>query len=207
MGERGEERGDVMVKKQAAEQRVVQARGSTLRSTLDFITAEKGDAALRRILARLPQSDRALIERTSPTDEVPFSLVSRLWREAERELGGDDPTWMERAGAYAIERMGMQLYGGLLRKSTPHEFLTQGISLFRLYYHPGDMEVVEEADDRAVLRLVGFDAEDRDQLFCRRQNGGLERALAIAGGKDPRVRHVRCALEGDAFCEWEGRWG
>jgi hypothetical protein len=27
-----------------------------------------------------------------------------------------------------------------------------------------------------------------------------------AGGSEPRVTHVRCALEGDAFCEWELTW-
>jgi predicted hydrocarbon binding protein len=55
-----------------------------------------------------------------------------------------------------------------------------------------------------VLRLVGF--EHGSPFFCRRQTGGLAQAVAIAGGERPRVRHVRCALEGDAFCEWELRW-
>jgi hypothetical protein len=32
------------------------------------------------------------------------------------------------------------------------------------------------------------------------------RALALAGGEQPQVRHVRCAVDGDAFCEWELRW-
>ena len=50
----------------------------------------------------------------------------------------------------------MQLYSGILRKSNPIEFLTQSVSLFRLYYRPGDMEVVYEAPGTAVLRLVGF---------------------------------------------------
>jgi len=75
-----------------------------------------------------------------------------------------------------------------------------------LYYHGGDMAVVEEAANRAILRLTGFNSDGRDQLFCRRQTGGLEKALSIAGGKAARVRHVRCAIEGDAFCEWDVSW-
>lgn len=43
-------------------------------------------------------------------------------------------------------------------------------------------------------------------LFCQRQSGGLRCALALAGGVDAAARHVRCALEGDAFCEWELSW-
>jgi predicted hydrocarbon binding protein len=30
--------------------------------------------------------------------------------------------------------------------------------------------------------------------------------VELAGGVDASVRHVRCAGEGDAFCEWELRW-
>ena len=98
----------------------------------------------------------------------------------------------------------MQLYSGILKKSTPTEFLTQSVSLFRLYYHPGDMEVVYDSPGAAVLRLVGFDPGT--PLFCRRQTGGLRCAITLAGGLEPRTRHVRCALEGDAFCEWELGW-
>ncbi len=66
------------------------------------------------------------------------------------------------------------------------------------------MEVVEDAVGRAVLRLVDFDPVTR--LFCRRQAGGLRRAIEIAGGGAAKVHHVRCSIEGDAFCEWELHW-
>lgn len=180
------------------------AKGSTLRATMEFVRADKGADALERVLARLPGERRAQVERSTATDEVPFDLALDLWRAVEGEVGAADPAWMERAGAQSIESSGVQLYGGILRKANPTEFLTQGVSLFRLYYSPGNMEVVEAEPGRAVLRLVGFDAAD--PLFCRRQTGGLGRALSLAGGATPTARHVRCAAEGDAFCEWELRW-
>ena len=180
------------------------AKGSTLRATMEFVRAEKGADVLERVLARLPRERRAQVERSAPTDEVPFDLALDLWRAADGELGPTDPAWMERAGAQSIESSGVQHYGGILRKANPTEFLTQGVSLFRLYYSPGDMEVVEAEPGRAVLRLVGFDAAD--PLFCRRQTGGLRRAVGLAGGANPSARHARCAAEGDAFCEWELTW-
>jgi hypothetical protein len=66
------------------------------------------------------------------------------------------------------------------------------------------MECVFETPGAAVLRLVGFDPVTT--LFCQRQSGGLRYALTLAGGAEPTVRHVRCTLEGDAFCEWELSW-
>lgn len=181
-----------------------QAKGSTLRSTLAFLGEEEGPETVERVLESLPPEDRRVVEGAAPTDEVPLGVLLGLLRAADRAVAGRHPGWIERAGAYAIESTGVQLYGGILRKASPTEFLTQRVSLFQLYYRPGNMEVVEEEPGRAVLRLVGFDPVDT--LFCRRQTGGLLRSVQIAGGRDASVRHVRCSAEGDAFCEWELRW-
>jgi hypothetical protein len=185
------------------------AKGSTLRATLAFAASVAGEGAVQRILTALPEGDRARVRDAGATDEVPFAVWRALSDATEAAIGAAVPDWPERAGAWAIESTGVQLYGGILRKATPIEFLTQSVSLFRLYYQPGDMKVVEheavgERGGRGVLRLDGFD--HGSPIFCRRQTGGLRQAVALAGGEQPRVRHVRCVLEGDAFCEWELRW-
>jgi hypothetical protein len=180
-----------------------QAKGSTLRSTLRYVEAEYGAAAAVEVLERLPAGERSRIESAGPTDEIPVELLRVLWDAVEGAIGKRDPGWPEKSGAYSIQSMGVQLYGGILRKRDPLEFLSQPVSLFRLYYQPGNMEVVEAEPGRAVLRLVGFPG---DPVFCRRQTGGLLRAVELAGGAHPSVRHVRCSVEGDAFCEWELRW-
>ncbi len=171
---------------------------------MDFVRDQKGDNVLSTILSRLSPATRAAIAACSPTTEVPLDLLLTLWYAVDAELKETDPEWVESAGGHSIEFTGVRLYSGILRKGSPLEFLTQRISLFRLYYHPGNMEVVEEDEEYAVLRLVGFDQPD--PLFCRRQTGGLRRALREAGGEEPQTSHVRCVNEGDAFCEWECRW-
>lgn len=183
---------------------MAQAKASALLATLDFVRDEKGAKVLGRILARMTEADRVRIAESVPTEEIPLDLLLRLWHAADDELRHDDPEWVERAGGHSIEFTGARLYRGIIRKSSPTEFLTQRISLFRLYYNPGNMEVVEEQEEHAVLRLVGFD--QADALFCRRQTGGLRRVLTEAGGQEPMTSHVRCVVEGDAFCEWELRW-
>jgi hypothetical protein len=183
---------------------MAKAKGSPLIATIQFIRTEKGDEVLDRILARLSADDRKIVTTCKPTDEVALDVAIRLWRAADDELRKDEPEWVERAGGFSIEGPGVRMYSGLLRKASPTEFLTQRVSLFKLYYHPGNMEVVEEEEEHAVLRLVGFD--QADPLFCRRQTGGLRRALTEAGGQEPLASHVRCVVEGDAFCEWELRW-
>lgn len=184
------------------------ARGSAVQSTLGFLSSQFGVTVVERVMRTLSTADRQAIAEVKPTDEVPYALLVRLWNAAdallEKEQVDQRAHWAERGGEASIGSFGVQLYGGILRKPTPQEFLTQSISLFRLYYQPGDISEVEEAPGRAVVRLLGFDPAT--PVFCRRQTGGLRQAIALAGGGTPQVAHVRCTLEGDAFCEWELTW-
>jgi predicted hydrocarbon binding protein len=180
------------------------ARGSTAQATVQFIRQTYGDIMLESILRRLDHPTRALIAGAAMTDELPYDALLSLWRSADESLRDDNSNWMETAGAYAIDSVGQQLYSGLLRKASPTEFVTQSVSLFQLYYAPGDMVAVEVETNGAVLRLVGFPGFGG--LFCQRQTGGLRRAAELAGGKGVRVVHVRCEHEGDAYCEWQMRW-
>ena len=182
---------------------VPQAKGSTLRATLRWVETAFGADTAREVVERLPEDERRRVEAAQPTDEVPMELLRAVWTAVDATIGAREPRWPEMSGAFSIESGGVERYAGILLKSSPLEFLTQPVSLFRLYYQPGNMEVVEAEPGRAVLRLVGFPG---DPVFCRRQTGGLLRAVELAGGARPTVRHVRCSVEGDAFCEWELRW-
>lgn len=181
-----------------------QAKGSTLRSTLAYLRSVAGDAGVDAVLSRVSADERARILAATQTEEVPLELLLALWHAVEAQIGAEHPDWPERSGGFSISNAGVEHYRGILLKKSPAEFLLQRVSLFRLFYQPGNMEVVEEEPGRAVLRLVGFDPGER--TFCRRQTGGLLRSIELAGGTHPAVRHVRCSLEGDAFCEWELRW-
>jgi hypothetical protein len=161
-------------------------------------------AALDAELDRWNSDDLLRVQDAGAIEEIPYALLVRLWEAADRILSPGMADWAEQSGARSIDSLGVKLYGGILQKPTPRDFLTQGVSLFQLFYQPGDMEVVQEEPGHAVTRLVNFDPLTR--IFCRRQTGGLGRALELAGGQQATVRHVRCSLEGDAFCEWELRW-
>ena len=87
-------------------------------------------------------------------------------------------------------------------------YQARGIARIALRYHSEALALARERGSRRVeaeaLEHVGLvhQAEDEPEAAAE----SLTAALAIAGGDDPVVRHVRCALEGDAFCEWELRW-
>lgn len=183
---------------------MAEARGSTLRATLDFVAADLGTDVLAEVLKRLPAETRARVDAPGALERIPFRALLDVWHATDAVVGAEDPQWLERAGAHSIDLVGAQLYPGIVRRQSPAEFLNQPIKLYRLFYHTGDMQLVQQDPGHAVLRLVDFD--EPDALFCSRQTGGLRRLLELAGGAQARAEHVRCTLEGDAFCEWELRW-
>jgi hypothetical protein len=180
------------------------ARGSTVRGTVEYLRARVAQSAVDRVLDQLTSAERQQLIAARDTTEVPYSMLLHLWRIVDEAVADTHPDWIEASGSWAIEQTGMRLYSGLIRKPSPLEFLTQQVSLFHLYYRPGDMVVVEQSIRRAVVRLVGFEAAST--LFCRRLSGGWTAALRIAGGREVTCVHSRCVMEGDMFCEWELRW-
>jgi len=85
-------------------------RGSTLRSTVEFLAHALPAEECERVLARLTPSDRALVEHASVTDDVPYEVALNLWRSADLALAAIDPAWAEHAGAESIRVRGVQLY-------------------------------------------------------------------------------------------------
>lgn len=180
------------------------ARGSTVRGTLDFVRELGGQEVVDVVLGNLLPADRKVIASAEDMTEVPYRVALALWNSVDAAIGGSDPHWIERSGSWSIEQGGMRRYSGLIKKPSPVEFLTQHVSLFHLYYRPGDMVLVDQSKGRAVVRLVGF--QPANTLFCRRLSGGWIAALQIAGGREVVSVHSRCSMEGDLFCEWELRW-
>ena len=179
-------------------------RAYTLRSTMEYVARALDTAGREAILAALPATERDIIEHAPEHDEVPYEIALHLWRAIDTALGPRDAHWMEHMGAYAIQRAADHIGDIFLHRPSPLAFITQQVPLFRLYYRPGDMVVLGHGPDNAMIRLVGF--EPKDPLFCRRFTGGWTAALEITGGRDVAIRHLRCACEGDLFCEWTLRW-
>jgi len=171
---------------------------------MEYLERTLDASSLETILAALPATERAVVEKAPEQEEVSYDIALHLWQAIDRTLGAKDAQWMERMGAYAIERAADHIGDVFLRRPSPLAFITQQVPLFRLYYRPGDMVVLGHGTDNATIRLVGF--EPRDPLFCRRFTGGWTAALQITGGRDVVIRHLRCACKGDLFCEWVLRW-
>ena len=58
------------------------------------------------------------LARVQPTEEMPYATLFSLWHAADAELGAESPgVGGDRRQRSRIESLGMQLYGGILRKA------------------------------------------------------------------------------------------
>ena len=65
------------------------AKGSTIRTTLDFLNAEGGPSLVGRVLGDLAPPVREAVTRVEPTSELPYATLQALWRAADPAATGE----------------------------------------------------------------------------------------------------------------------
>ncbi len=96
------------------------------------------------------------------------------------------------------------VYAHLLRKGDPAATLRKAAIIWQNYYDSGKEEVVVARDGYVAIELSGFGNPARES--CRRIKGYNYELAVMAGGKDVRVDHTQCVLDGAKACRFEVNW-
>lgn len=75
---------------------------------------------------------------------------------------------------------------------------------WRLYHDTGRFLVRRNGPGAADRDLVGYEAASPE--MCVLLTSWSREMLLMAGAKEPRIVHSRCACQGDPMCRWEMRW-
>jgi uncharacterized protein (TIGR02265 family) len=179
-------------------------KGSVLRARLMFVEQRLGQAGLTRIISRLPREDREILQGILlPAAWYPFETEERLDQAIAAELGGKDEIYKELGAASAELNLSasQKVY---VRERDPHGLLKSAASIYRLYYASGQRTYERVSDTKAILRTTGSDTYSRQD--CLTIVGWHERAIAMCGGKNPKVRETKCRARGDDVCEYVCEW-
>ncbi len=179
-------------------------KGSVLKARLAFIEQRLGKVGIARILARLSKEDRDVLEGILlPAGWYPFETSERLTVAIAKELGDGDDVYMElgRVSAEMNLSASQKVY---VRERDPHGLLKAAASIYRLYYSSGERTYERQGDTKAVLRTTGSETFSRED--CLTIVGWHERAIAMCGGKHPRVSETKCKAKGDECCEYVCEW-
>ncbi len=181
-------------------------KGSVLLARLSYVREHGGEAALEKVIARLPRADQDVLRGWILLIEwYPLDLELRLDDAISEVLSPNDKSKvfldMGRASAQ------MNLDGpqkSYVRAGDPHFLLSLAPKIYA-DYHTAGRRVYERAGDKAAL-VKTFDAETVTANDCLTVVGWLERAVELSGGKNVKVTQARCRAQGDPHCEYRCAW-
>jgi hypothetical protein len=176
------------------------AKGTTLVNAVKALRLKKEEA--RRFL---PERLHGYLEgRVLVSSWYPEEDLLEILRALARVLPSPGIDIFEFMGRVSARTDLGGVYAPLLREGDPGGTLRRGVVVWRSYHDTGKHEVVEAREDFAAFTLSGFDHPSRE--ICGTIVGWNHELVTLAGGKDARVVHTACVLDGAAECWFEVRW-
>lgn len=183
-------------------------RGSVLLSRVKYVREHGGEAALKKVLARLPEGDRAVLGGWLLNSTwYPLDLNLRLDDAIAQVLSPSDPAqvFLDMGRKSADVNLGE---GGphrhFLDKSDPQVLLAQAPIIYSAYYAVGRREYEKTGPKSCVLRTFG--AESVTETDCLTVVGWHVRAIELCGGRSVRVVERVCRAKGGDRCEYACGW-
>lgn len=181
----------------------VKVKGGALLSRLAFVREQRGEAAVERVLARLPESDRRSCSPILTGGWYPFELNERLDEAIAQEMGMGEEVFLLMGEKSAEQNLGGP-HRAMLSQGDPHGLLRRAPQIYQMYYDSGRRTYERLGDTKAVLRT--YDAPTFSRHDCMTVVGWHRKALAMCGANNVRVTETKCRATGAAFCEYMIEW-
>lgn len=178
-------------------------KGSVIRARLTFVEELGGQAAVERVLARLPAEAAETLRTLLSASWYPFELGEQLDRAVVDELGGGRADFFLRIGADSAERNLHGVHKAFLR-SDPHTFLAQVPTIYAFYYDRGH-RTYERTGERSGV-MTTHDAETFSAADCLTVVGWHVRALEMCGASGVRIVEEECRATGGRVCRYRLSW-
>jgi uncharacterized protein (TIGR02265 family) len=179
-------------------------KGAVLKARVAFIEEHFGKDGVQKVIGRLAQADRAMLEVILPIRWYPFELGERMDAAIVAALGNGDPRFFERLGSASAERNLTTVHKGFLRPGDPHAFLRNTQIIFRTYYEIGRRDYENTGRTSAVL--ITHDAEAFSTPDCLTIIGWHKKALEMCGATGVEMRETECRAKGGKVCRYEISW-
>jgi hypothetical protein len=183
---------------------MAQVKGTAVQSSMRYVRERFGEEPLEKILAALPESDRAPLASVLASSWCPMPAFLRFMQEAKRQLGSREPDVLRNMGRASAEYGVTGVYKIFFKVGSPEFIISRATRVFSSYYDTGRIAVVESRAGRTVVEVTGLEGSAPE--FCERIYGWMHRTLELAGAKGLESAHSLCVHRGDAVCRFEGSW-
>ncbi len=183
-------------------------QGSLIKSRLLYLQMKHGIPALKRILASLPEEDRAVLTKTVFVGEwYGLPLLTRLDAAIFAELGDVNQRLAEELGAFSAEVNLGGMSESLLQRDV-ESFLERAAvfsptfqSFGSAHYEAGP----SQGDHREAMISLRYDSAPPTR-YCQSGVGYFRRAVELCGGRNVSVAIMACRREGASECRFRIRW-
>ena len=181
----------------------VNVKGSAFRARMQYVE-ERGAEAAARLLAELDGDTRDLARAGFLVNGwYPYAAFIELNRAIDKLHGQGDFALCRELGRYGCDVNLTTLYRVFFRIGSVQFILRRAAAAWRVNYDEGQLNVIEQADGFAKLRMVGVPKPHR--AHCLSVLGWITRAIELSGGKVQDVQET-CRALGQPDCEMALRW-
>lgn len=184
--------------------RLASFKGTVFESTRMFTEREFGLGAVERVLADLPEADRAALRDVQAIGWYPVEPVLRYHRSLDRLYGKGDLAVCVKAGRFSAGWSLNTVLKVFLRFKSPTWLVDRATRVWDRYHDTGRWRVDVPAENRFIGEL--FDFAVRDESFCARLRGWLAGAVELTGGKNTVVTETKCSCKGGDRCVFAVSW-
>lgn len=179
-------------------------KGTVFESTRMFTEREFGFDAVERVLAELPEGDRAILKDVQAIGWYPVEPVLRYHRALDKLYGKGDLAVCVRAGRFSAGWSLNTVLKVFLRFKSPSWLVDRSTRVWDRYHDTGRWTVTTPAPNKFIGELVEFAV--KDVSFCARLRGWLSGAVELTGGKNAVVTESKCACRGQDHCVFAVSW-
>jgi hypothetical protein len=169
-----------------------------------FTEREFGPTAVERVLADLPDGDRAILTDVQAIGWYPVDPVLRYHRSLDRLYGKGDLDMCFRAGRFSAGWSLNTVLKVFLRFRSPTWLIDRATRVWDRYHDTGHWTVTSPMPNKFIGELSGFGV--RDEGFCARLRGWLAGAVELTGGTNAAVVETKCACRGQDRCVFVVSW-
>jgi hypothetical protein len=184
--------------------RVGRFKGIVLVNAREFCHARFGEEGFSRVVASLPEGDRAVVEEALPVGWYDLGVYDRLHEAIVAELGDHDLAIMVPLGHFCAEHDLTTIHRVFLRMASADFLFSKYGDFWRRYQDTGQWSMTRENERcvRATLSSWGSTSE----ATCVRLAAYMEKFLELCGAHGARATRTRCRSRGDAVCEYRLAW-
>ncbi|MFB6203781.1 MAG: hypothetical protein ABEK01_04805 [Candidatus Nanohaloarchaea archaeon] len=178
----------------------MEVKGVVLKNQKRFVKDRYGEKGWEDLTGELDEESAEVLQETIlESSWYPYGHFREMNEKVSEVFDGEDS--VRELGRYDTEKALSGVYSIWAKFSSPQGLAKRAPEIFNKHYRPIEVEVVENREDRGVLRLYGFPEDD--ELVEKLISGNLEKGSSMVGAGDPEVEIAASVTSGDEYTEFK----